>query len=121
MKGLSLVLSLFASTASFATPAPRTCTSGQLGEDNYVQVQILADSIAFDLHETSFSIPLSKVEDRGQVLVIPSQDVNVTAEGTEATVKVEGAVSLPKVAKKVLLDLTMDGTVMYDMQTLDCQ
>ena len=73
---------LIAASLMFSGAAlAQTCFSGEPGQDNYMEIQILEDGIEFTQHETSYSLDAAEVTVVDNSFAIFGKPVVFSSEG----------------------------------------
>ena len=122
MKSLVLLAILAVSAQTFATSlAPLECSSGTMGEDNYVSVSMLNGAVEFQMHETFIAASPAETKVTGNTLVIVNKTLKGNAEGDEFTAKTNARLVYRRSRNTLKVTLVLDGNRVLSGRTLKCK
>lgn len=116
---LLIATSLIFSGAALA----QSCSSGELGQDNYMEIQVLEDGIEFTQHETSYSVDAAEVTVLDNSFAIFGKPVVFSSEGYQWAEIMNALLVYNPATKtlKVSMNLNGDGNNGFNGAVLNCQ
>ncbi|MBX3021792.1 MAG: hypothetical protein KF799_08970 [Bdellovibrionales bacterium] len=103
------VLTLITTSApAFAVTEGLRCTAGEVGEDNFLEISIGRNQVTFNLYESSFAVPRSRVQYRGDTFAILSEEVVVNVEGGRTKSKIDALAVYQPGSGILILTLLVD-------------
>jgi len=123
MKLLSSLIVLLATTSAFAHTGSKTCSRGELGQDNRMEVVIKPvkdDFVVFNLHESSFSVSVYDVVTGGDSLAILNKVIRGSSEGTDLTPTANALLVYNEATNTMNTTLILDGSVLANAVDLKC-
>lgn len=115
---------LIAASLMFSGAAlAQTCTAGEPGQDNYMEIQVLEDGIEFTQHETSYSVDAAEVTFIDNSFAVFGKPVVFSSEGYQWAEIMNALLVYNPATKtmKVSMTLNGDGNNGFNGAVLNCQ
>lgn len=118
---LAFAFVLFSAQVSATSMKAMECSAGQEGEDNYVSIVIVGDSIEFQMHETFLNANNTVTRRSGNTLAVLDQKLPAGSEGEEFVSTVNALLVYDPATAVLNATLIMDGQVVLNARELSCK